>query len=149
MPRRFRRGRNKRKNCDEKVSSQSFRFCFYRFVYSFLGSLGAIIGSFIFFMPRINLPFATRTNPSATLYGKLAPALIESDRALLDKSIRSRNTAPFIILSFSTPSGKVELAKRAKELGYDAIHDTVHEMARDEARHGKAFKGLLDRYFGK
>ena len=46
-------------------------------------------------------------------------------------------------------AGKVELAKRAKELGYDAIHDTVHEMARDEARHGKAFNGLLDRYFGK
>ena len=44
-------------------------------------------------------------------------------------------------------AGKTELAKLAKELGYDAIHDTVHEMARDEARHGKAFKGLLDRYF--
>lgn len=43
--------------------------------------------------------------------------------------------------------GKVDLAKRAKELNYDAIHDTVHEMARDEARHGCAFKGLLDRYF--
>ena len=39
-------------------------------------------------------------------------------------------------------------AKRAKELGLDAIHDTVHEMARDEARHGKAFEGLLKRYFG-
>lgn len=46
-------------------------------------------------------------------------------------------------------SGKFELAKRAKELGLDAIHDTVHEMARDEARHGRAFKGLLERYFGK
>ena len=45
-------------------------------------------------------------------------------------------------------AGKVDLAKRAKELNLDAIHDTVHEMARDEARHGKAFKGLLDRYFG-
>ena len=44
-------------------------------------------------------------------------------------------------------SGKFELAKKAKELGLDAIHDTVHEMARDEARHGKAFKGLLERYF--
>ena len=44
-------------------------------------------------------------------------------------------------------AGKFELATLAKELGYDAIHDTVHEMARDEARHGKAFKGLLDRYF--
>ena len=43
--------------------------------------------------------------------------------------------------------GKTLLAKRAKELGLDAIHDTVHEMARDEARHGKAFKGLLERYF--
>lgn len=44
-------------------------------------------------------------------------------------------------------TGKVDLAKRAKELGLDAIHDTVHEMARDEARHGKAFEGLLNRYF--
>ena len=43
--------------------------------------------------------------------------------------------------------GKFELAKLAKELGLDAIHDTVHEMARDEARHGKAFEGLLARYF--
>lgn len=45
-------------------------------------------------------------------------------------------------------AGKVDLAKRAKELNLDAIHDTVHEMARDEARHGKAFEGLLNRYFG-
>ena len=45
-------------------------------------------------------------------------------------------------------SGKFELAKKAKELNLDAIHDTVHEMARDEARHGKAFEGLLKRYFG-
>ncbi|MCI5564159.1 MAG: NADH peroxidase [Clostridiales bacterium] len=45
--------------------------------------------------------------------------------------------------------GKTELAKKAKALGLDAIHDTVHEMARDEARHGKAFEGLLKRYFNK
>ena len=44
--------------------------------------------------------------------------------------------------------GKTKLAKMAKEQGLDAIHDTVHEMARDEARHGKAFEGLLKRYFG-
>ncbi|MDY4975918.1 MAG: NADH peroxidase [Clostridia bacterium] len=44
--------------------------------------------------------------------------------------------------------GKFLLAKRAKELGYDAIHDTVHEMAKDEARHGKGFEGMLKRYFG-
>jgi Rubrerythrin len=45
-------------------------------------------------------------------------------------------------------SGKLDLAKRAKSLNYDAIHDTVHEMAKDEARHGAGFKGLLARYFG-
>ena len=45
-------------------------------------------------------------------------------------------------------AGKFELAKMAKQHNLDAIHDTVHEMARDEARHGKAFEGLLKRYFG-
>ena len=45
------------------------------------------------------------------------------------------------------PRPLLELAKKAKQLGLDAIHDTVHEMARDEARHGKAFEGLLNRYF--
>lgn len=44
-------------------------------------------------------------------------------------------------------AGKFDIAKRAKAANLDAIHDTVHEMAKDEARHGKAFKGLLDRYF--
>ena len=43
--------------------------------------------------------------------------------------------------------GKKDIATKAKELGYDAIHDTVHEMCKDEARHGQAFKGLLKRYF--
>ena len=44
-------------------------------------------------------------------------------------------------------AGKFELAKLCKQYNLDAIHDTVHEMARDEARHGKAFEGLLNRYF--
>lgn len=44
-------------------------------------------------------------------------------------------------------AGKKAIAAKAKELGYDAIHDTVHEMCKDEARHGKAFEGLLNRYF--
>ena len=48
---------------------------------------------------------------------------------------------------YGATAGKTELAKKAKALNLDAIHDTVHEMARDEARHGKAFKGLLERYF--
>ena len=43
--------------------------------------------------------------------------------------------------------GKLKLAKRAKDLGYDAVHDTVHEMAKDEARHGAGFEGLLCRLF--
>ena len=46
-------------------------------------------------------------------------------------------------------AGKYELAKLAKQYNLDAVHDTVHEMAKDEARHGKALKGLLNRYFGK
>ena len=46
-------------------------------------------------------------------------------------------------------AGKADLARRAKAANLDAIHDTVHEMARDEARHGRAFEGLLKRYFGE
>ena len=46
-------------------------------------------------------------------------------------------------------AGKFDIAKAAKELNLDAIHDTVHEMAKDEARHGKGFIGLLERYFGE
>ncbi len=48
---------------------------------------------------------------------------------------------------YGATEGKLMLAKRAKELGYDAVHDTVHEMCKDEARHGRAFLGLLNRYF--
>ena len=50
---------------------------------------------------------------------------------------------------YGATEGRATLAKKAKALNLDAIHDTVHEMARDEARHGKAFAGLLKRYFGK
>lgn len=48
---------------------------------------------------------------------------------------------------FGACQGKKDIATKAKQLGYDAIHDTVHEMCKDEARHGKAFEGLLNRYF--
>ena len=50
---------------------------------------------------------------------------------------------------YGAAEGKLKLAKKAKELGLDAIHDSVHEMCKDEARHGKAFLGLLNRYFKK
>lgn len=45
--------------------------------------------------------------------------------------------------------GKLAIATKAKQLNYDAIHDTVHEMAKDEARHGAGFQGLYNRYFKK
>ena len=59
-----------------------------------------------------------------------------------------KNLAWRVECEFGATAGKTELAKCAKKNNLDAIHDTVHEMARDEARHGKALKGLLDRYFG-
>ena len=61
----------------------------------------------------------------------------------------AKNLAVRVEAENGATAGKFELAKKAKELNLDAIHDTVHEMAKDEARHGKAFKGLLNRYFGK
>ena len=69
----------------------------------------------------------------------LGEVLTDSTKKNLEMRVDAENGAT---------EGKFELAKRAKELGLDAIHDTVHEMARDEARHGKAFEGLLKRYFG-
>ena len=69
----------------------------------------------------------------------LGEVLTDSTKKNLEMRVDAENGAT---------AGKFELAKKAKELNLDAIHDTVHEMARDEARHGKAFEGLLKRYFG-
>ena len=60
-----------------------------------------------------------------------------------------KNLEMHVEAEYGATEGKTDLAKRAKQANLDAIHDTVHEMARDEARHGKAFKGLLERYFGE
>lgn len=60
-----------------------------------------------------------------------------------------KNLAMRVDAEVGATAGRVDIAKRAKALNLDAIHDTVHEIGRDEARHGRAFKGLLDRYFGK
>lgn len=68
----------------------------------------------------------------------LGEVVTDSTKKNLEMRVEAENGATM---------GKFELAKRAKEEGLDAIHDTVHEMARDEARHGKAFEGLLTRYF--
>ena len=59
----------------------------------------------------------------------------------------AKNLAMRVEAENGATAGKFELAKLAKQWNLDAIHDTVHEMARDEARHGKAFEGLLERYF--
>lgn len=58
-----------------------------------------------------------------------------------------KNLALRVDAEYGACEGKLELAKLAKQLGYDAVHDTVHEMCKDEARHGKGFEGLLKRYF--
>ena len=63
------------------------------------------------------------------------------------KATTKDNLAWRVDCEFGATAGKFDLAKCAKKNGLDAIHDTVHEMARDEARHGKAFEGLLKRYF--
>ncbi|MBQ6787234.1 MAG: flavin reductase [Lachnospiraceae bacterium] len=68
----------------------------------------------------------------------LGEVVTDSTKKNLEMRVEAENGAT---------AGKFDLAKRAKELNLDAIHDTVHEMARDEARHGKAFEGLLKRYF--
>lgn len=69
----------------------------------------------------------------------LGEVLSESTKENLDARIMAENGAT---------AGKFDIAKRAKAANLDAIHDTVHEMARDEARHGKAFAALRKRYFG-
>ena len=63
------------------------------------------------------------------------------------KATTKDNLAWRVDCEFGATAGKTDLAKCAKKNNLDAIHDTVHEMARDEARHGKAFEGLLKRYF--
>ena len=68
----------------------------------------------------------------------LGEVVTDSTKKNLEMRVEAENGAT---------AGKTDLAKMAKEAGLDAIHDTVHEMARDEARHGKAFEGLLKRYF--
>ena len=70
----------------------------------------------------------------------LGEVVTDSTKKNLEMRVEAENGAT---------AGKFELAKLAKQLNLDAIHDTVHEMARDEARHGRAFAGLLKRYFGE
>ena len=87
---------------------------------------------------RIAYEEAEHAAKFAELLGKKIDIVTDSTKENLRRRVEAECGAT---------AGKLAIAKRAKELGYDAIHDTVHEMAKDEARHGKAFQGLLDRYF--
>ena len=93
--------------------------------------------------PEIGLYYEKAAHEEAEHASKFAEllgeVLTDSTKKNLEMRIEAENGAT---------AGKTDLAGRAKKLNLDAIHDTVHEMARDEARHGKAFKGLHDRYFG-
>ncbi len=93
--------------------------------------------------PEIGLYWEKAAHEEAEHAAKFAELLGEvvtdSTKKNLEMRVEAENGAT---------AGKTDLAKRAKAAGLDAIHDTVHEMARDEARHGKAFAGLLKRYFG-
>ena len=92
--------------------------------------------------PEIAAAFTKYAFEEAEHAAKFAELLGEIVSSSTKKNLEVRVEA-----EFGATAGKNDLAKRAKAAGHDAIHDTVHEMARDEARHGKAFEGLLNRYF--
>lgn len=94
--------------------------------------------------PEIGLYYEKAAYEEAEHAAKFAELLGECVNADTKKNLELRVAA-----ENGACDGKKKLAARAKELGLDAIHDTVHEMAKDEARHGCAFNGLLNRYFGK
>ena len=94
--------------------------------------------------PEIGLYWEKAAYEEAEHAAKFAELLGEVVTASTKKNLEMRVAA-----ENGATEGKFDLAKRAKALNLDAIHDTVHEMARDEARHGKAFEGLLNRYFKK
>ena len=98
--------------------------------------------------PEIGLYWEKAAYEEAEHAAKFAE-LLGSDLEPNMTASTKKNLAWRVDCEFGATAGKVDLATVAKKNGLDAIHDTVHEMARDEARHGKALKGLLDRYFGK
>ena len=96
--------------------------------------------------PEIGLYWEKAAYEEAEHAAKFAE-LLGSDLEPNMTASTKKNLAWRVDCEFGATAGKMDLAKVAKQNGLDAIHDTVHEMARDEARHGKALKGLLERYF--
>ena len=93
--------------------------------------------------PEISAAFTKYAFEEAEHAAKFAELLGE---VITDST--KKNLAMRVEAETGACEGKFDLAKRAKAQNLDAIHDTVHEMAKDEARHGCAFEGLLKRYFG-
>ena len=94
--------------------------------------------------PEVGLYYEKAAHEEAEHAAKFAELLGE---VVTDRT--EKNLAMRVEAENGATAGKADLAKRAKAANLDAVHDTVHEMARDEARHGKAFAGLLKRYFNK
>ena len=83
--------------------------------------------------------YAIEEAEHASKFAELLGDVVWDTKTNLEKRMHAESSAN---------ADKMRIAKRAKELNLDAIHETVHEMAKDEARHGKGFEGLLKRYFG-
>ena len=133
------------------ISEEDKKFIFEQLMANFQGEC-AEVGMYLCMariahregFPEIGLYWEKAAYEEAEHAAKFAELLGEVVTASTKKNLEMRVDA-----ENGATAGKFELAKLAKQLNLDAIHDTVHEMARDEARHGKAFEGLLKRYFGK
>ena len=94
--------------------------------------------------PEISAAFTKYAFEEAEHAAKFAEMIGEVVTDSTKKNLELR-----VAIDIRIGAGKFEIAKRAKAENLDAIHDTVHEMAKDEARHGRGFAGLLKRYFGE
>ena len=135
---------------NDKISDEDKKFIFDQLKANFEGECSEV-GMYLCMArvahregyPEIGLYWEKAAYEEAEHAAKFAELLGEVVTDSTKKNLEMRVDA-----EHGATEGKFDLAKRAKAANLDAIHDTVHEMARDEARHGKAFEGLLKRYFG-
>ena len=137
------------------ISEEDKKYIFEQLMANFQGEC-AVVGMYLCMArvahregyPEIGLYWEKAAFEEAEHAAKFAE-LLGTDLEKNMKASTKENLAWRVDCEFGATKGKFDLAACAKKNGLDAIHDTVHEMARDEARHGRALKGLLDRYFGK